>query len=220
MFRLIALISSLLLGACGAAAVQAPSTSVGQEQAENPGELPLAEQGAGAASDATLPAEDGQAEAGGEARVPADDSEAGNDEPVIVQAGTLPRDSLVEVLDRGVARFLQQVDTRPLKAQGRFVGWRLLEFFPGDERFADCAVKEGDTVLRVNGRSIERPESFKTVWDSLYTALELRVLLLRAGRVYELRFAIEQQQVAANAPKAKCVCRKKGRCKCQEATAP
>jgi type II secretory pathway component PulC len=111
---------------------------------------------------------------------------------VIVQAGAIPRDSLVKVLDRGIARFLQQVDTRPLVAQGRFVGWKLLAFFPGHELLGDGAVKAGDTVLRVNGRSIERPESFKTVWDSLYTARELRVLLLRQGRVYELRYAIAQ----------------------------
>jgi hypothetical protein len=220
MLRVIALFSPLLLVACGAAAVQAPATSLGQEQAGSPEEPPVTEQSAGDAPAARLPSGEGRAEAGGEARAPADDGEAGNEEPVIVQAGTLPRDSMVEVLDRGVARFLQQVDTRPLKAHGRFVGWKLLEFFPGDERFADCAVKAGDTVLRVNGRSIERPESFKTVWDSLYTARELRVLLLRAGRVYELRFAIEQQQVAVNAPTAKCVCRKRGRCKCQEATTP
>jgi hypothetical protein len=199
----------LILIGCGAAAGNAPLPAAGRRQAGSGAEGDAGGQAAGeqAAAGEQRPAgEPGQgapeeqekAETGGEAH-PGEKKDRGKgDEAVIVQAGTVPRDSLVKVLDRGVARFLQQIDTRPLKARGRFVGWKLLAFFPGDERFADCAVKAGDTVLRVNGRSIERPESFKSVWDSLYTARELKVLLLRAGRVYELHYAIEQQIVPEN----------------------
>jgi hypothetical protein len=203
MFRALLPGSLLLLSACGAATGNVPPASAGQrsgvaaagEQQQGPVSAPQPEpaaaSGEGAAAGggegAAAGGGEGAAAGGGDASTDAAGGEKAGDVPVIVQAGTMPRDSLVEVLDLGVARFLQHLDTRPLKAQGRFVGWKLLAFFPGDERFSGGAVRAGDTVLRVNGRSIERPESFKTVWDSLY----------------ELRYVIEHGAAAAGGGKGK-----------------
>lgn len=189
MLRVLLLGCSLLLAGCGAAAASTPPAVSAEPQAIEAIQAPVASE---QAPEPPAPREEKPAEAGVDPGSPADEGEGVSDgEAQNVRAGKVPRDAMVAMLDRGIARFLQQVDTRPLEAEGRFVGWKLLEFFPNDDRFVGCGIEKGDTVLRVNGRSIERPESFKTVWDSLYTARELKVLLLRAGRLYEVRYEIE-----------------------------
>ena len=200
MLRVLASVCALSLAGCGAAA-GAPPSAAAEPRAIEPIEAPAVSEPVQTpqAEPPVGPAEQ-QAQAGVDAEPSVIDSRgATDDEQQVVRAGTVDREALVAMLDRGVARFLQRVQTRPLTAQGRFVGWRLLEFFPDDERFAGCGIGKGDTVLRVNGRSVERPESFKSVWDSLYTARELRILLLRAGRIYEVRYEIKQGVSPASA---------------------
>jgi type II secretory pathway component PulC len=94
------------------------------------------------------------------------------------------------VLDAGFPRFLQKVTTEPHLHDGRFVGFRLVSFFPGDERFGDVDLKTGDTIVRVNGQPIERPEQALAVWNGLRVASQLTVEYLRADERRELRFSI------------------------------
>jgi type II secretory pathway component PulC len=51
-------------------------------------------------------------------------------------------------------------------------------------------LRPGDTVSRVNGRSVERPEEFKLVWDSLKGARELVLDIVREGHPSRLHYAI------------------------------
>jgi type II secretory pathway component PulC len=52
------------------------------------------------------------------------------------------------------------------------------------------ALQRGDTVMRVNGQDIERPEQFKEVWDKLAAQPELVLLVQREGRESELHYRI------------------------------
>lgn len=100
--------------------------------------------------------------------------------PAKVDGGQIPRQELKAVLDAGVARFLQRIQTEPHLEHGRFVGWRLLSTYPREDALTPAVLAPGDTVMRVNGQSIERPEQFKNVWDAMATSSEL-VLEVRRG---------------------------------------
>ena len=104
--------------------------------------------------------------------------------------GAIPRAELARVLDESPGFFLQHVQTEPRFTHGRFHGWRLVSFFPGDARFAGIALQAGDVITRVNGKPIEQPDQFMTVWTELRTSKELVVDVERAGAARTLRWTI------------------------------
>jgi hypothetical protein len=107
-----------------------------------------------------------------------------------VSTGVIARGALVPVLDAGLGRFLQNVDTEPAFHKGAFVGFRILSLFPGEPEFASLDLRPGDTVTRVNGKPIERPEQAIDVWEDLRSASKLVVDYRRDGEPLTLRFAI------------------------------
>lgn len=107
-----------------------------------------------------------------------------------IEAGVIPRVALQEELQRGIGAFLRHVRTKPAMQRGRFVGWRVLELFKKRPEIRVLGLRPGDTVVKVNGRSLERPEQLKLVWDGLLEASELIVEIERAGRRCELRYVI------------------------------
>lgn len=110
--------------------------------------------------------------------------------PARVDAGSIPRSALVAVLSSGVPRFLQKVHADPHLVGGRFVGWRLVTLFDGENQVR--VLRVGDTVLSVNGEGIERPEQFKAVWDKVAARDELVLLVQRNGARSELHYQIVQ----------------------------
>jgi hypothetical protein len=111
-------------------------------------------------------------------------------EPHYVDGGEISRARLLAVLEGGVGRFLQNVRVEPHLVAGRFVGWRLVSVFGADAAAQSGALRPGDTVMRVNGQSIERPEQFKSVWDVMATQSELVLQVQRAGKHTKVRYRI------------------------------
>jgi len=107
-----------------------------------------------------------------------------------VSTGVISRDELVPVLDGGLGRFLQNVQTEPVFHKGAFVGFRIVSLFPGEPAFASLDLRPGDTVTRINGRRIERPEQAAAVWEDLRTASNLVVDYRRGSEQHALRFTI------------------------------
>ena len=107
-----------------------------------------------------------------------------------VSTGSISRDELLPVLDGGLGRFLQNVETEPTFHKGSFVGFRIVSLFPGEPAFASLDLRPGDTVTRINGKPIERPEQAAAVWESLRTASNLVVDYRRGGEEHALRFTI------------------------------
>jgi hypothetical protein len=110
-----------------------------------------------------------------------------------VSTGAISRDELLPVLDGGLGRFLQNVETEPAFHKGSFVGFRIVSLFPGEPAFASLDLRPGDKVTRINGKPIERPEQAAAVWEDLRTASNLVVDYRREGEVHALRFAIVDQ---------------------------
>ena len=112
--------------------------------------------------------------------------------PVAADEGahTVTRSAVLDVLDKGIPWVLRQVETEPELANGRFVGFRLVTFFPGDGRFRGVDLRPGDVVLRINGLPIERPEHAYRVWQELRVASEIRVEVMRQGQSHEVDYSI------------------------------
>jgi hypothetical protein len=110
--------------------------------------------------------------------------------PDQLEAGSIARGSLLAVLHGGVGRFLQRVQAEPHLEAGRFVGWRLLRVPQPDAKQESAVLRPGDTVMRVNGQSIERPEQFQNVWDSMATSSELVLEVERGGHQSKVRYLI------------------------------
>ncbi len=104
--------------------------------------------------------------------------------------GTIPRTALTHVLDEAPGRFLQHVEIVPRFQSGRFHGWRLVSFFPGDPRFSAVDLKSGDVVTTVNGQPIEQPDQLMKVWESLRQDSKLIVNVERDGRPRQLHYDI------------------------------
>jgi hypothetical protein len=104
--------------------------------------------------------------------------------------GTIARAALEPILDAGLGRFLQGVETEPVLEGGRFVGFRLISLYPSDERMADVGLETGDVIQRINGQPIERPEQALSVWNGLRVASELFIEYQRGEEQRELRFEI------------------------------
>jgi len=115
--------------------------------------------------------------------------------PPSYDAGEIRRDMLMAVLAAGPGRFLQRVKVKKASdAQGRFAGWQIVQLFPGEADAASVIVP-GDTLVRVNGQSVERPEQFKNVWDSLALSSELVLTVRRSGQQSDVRYRIVTEQL-------------------------
>jgi type II secretory pathway component PulC len=110
--------------------------------------------------------------------------------PIELNAGVISRAALQAELASGIGRFLQQVRAEPTVARGRFLGWRVTSLFANRADIHVQVLRTGDTVTRVNGQSIERPEQFKALWDGMASATELILDIQREGRNSRLRYTI------------------------------
>jgi hypothetical protein len=123
--------------------------------------------------------------------------EAPPPEPVcaaFVRAGVLRRSALRPAIDAGVGQWLSGgVDVDRSPPRGAFQGWVVRRLYPGDPCYRDVDVRVGDVVVRINGKSIERPEQASDALASLTTAPALVVELLRAGQLRTVTLAIADE---------------------------
>jgi len=117
---------------------------------------------------------------------------SGREETVHLTAVPIPRVDLLVVLEEGIPRFLQNVRVEPRFLEGRFFGWQVISLYPDDPRFNQSSIRPGDIVIDVNGRSVERPEGLKVLWDDLASASNLRFTVLREGRTYLIDYEITE----------------------------
>ena len=95
----------------------------------------------------------------------------------------IPRRTIEHALELGPAWFVRQLSVRPIVTRDdRFFGFQLMALFPGREDKTALPIQTGDIVQRVNGQSIERPEQFMSVWQSLATASHLSIQLMRGDQ--------------------------------------
>jgi type II secretory pathway component PulC len=111
--------------------------------------------------------------------------------PAQLDGGAIPREALKLELGKGIGRFFQQVRPEPVISHGHFVGWRIATLFPNRTDMHVTGVRTGDIVMRVNGESVERPEDFKAVWDTLGDAKQLVLDIERGGEATSVHYSIQ-----------------------------
>ena len=109
-----------------------------------------------------------------------------------LRRSTVARSNLQAVLDGGPGGFLRGVEVAPQFRDGRFSGWRIVQFMPGEMRFDPYDLRPGDIIGPINGRLIERPPHLASLWDELRTASSIVVEVQRDGRRFELRFDVSE----------------------------
>jgi hypothetical protein len=119
-----------------------------------------------------------------------------------VRTGTIARPALVAVLDAGPGAFLSGFEVAPELDGQRFAGWRLVQWMPGQRRFAGLDLAPGDILLAINGQTLSRPDQLETLWTSLRTADQLVCDLGRGANRFQLTFAILPPLGAAPPPTA------------------
>ncbi len=104
------------------------------------------------------------------------------------RSGTISRGDMNKVLADGPAALLGKVMTEPFFKNGKFIGFRITEFTGNIPEMID--LRSGDVVLEVNGRMIERPESYYEIFQELKVAGEIRFKLLRDGQEQSIAYPI------------------------------
>jgi hypothetical protein len=97
--------------------------------------------------------------------------------------GQLPRGALEDVLAQGPPWLLRRVPVEEVIRGGNFIGWKILAM---PESWRDAALKPGDVITKVNGKTLERPDDLFEAWRALVTAKELRIAYEREGAEREL----------------------------------
>ncbi|MDJ0763202.1 MAG: hypothetical protein QNJ97_09465 [Myxococcota bacterium] len=113
-------------------------------------------------------------------------------EKEIVEDAGLPnvilRTDLHAVLAAGPAAILSKVETAPVFKDGRFLGFRIVALSKPPSPVIDLRVE--DVILSVNGKSVERPEGFYEIIETLKTADEIRFSVVREGVAQTLVYPI------------------------------
>jgi|GEM_PF-2570914 len=118
----------------------------------------------------------------------------------IETSGAIERAVFDQWLDRGPQYLLSQVVPMPVTREKHFIGFRVATWFPAHPEVTEGAVRVGDVVQRVNGRSVERPDQFLTVWKQLRGATAVVVDGLRDGRPWKATLAIVDPPAPPVAP--------------------
>ncbi len=102
----------------------------------------------------------------------------------------ISRGHLDQVLAEGPGRLLQRVQLIPYRENNRFIGFQITTLFP-NEGWRVPGVQIGDVISRINGLRMDRPEQFMHLFQSLVTAQQLDLELIRNGSPIRIVFPIE-----------------------------
>ena len=111
-----------------------------------------------------------------------------------VRPGVLRRSAVDRTVRAGLGPWLHGgVVVDPAMDKKRFRGWIIRSLYPNDPCYQLVDLRPGDVVLKVNGKSIERPEAADEVFRSMSSAPALVVEFLRAGAPMKLTFQLAEE---------------------------
>jgi hypothetical protein len=106
------------------------------------------------------------------------------------QKNMVSRTELNQVLDGGVGKFLSNVEVTPhLDVGQKFIGWQIVRL-----KLSGVDLRPGDIVLAVNNKQIERPNQVQRIWEELRDSNAILVSAERAGKPFEVRIDVVQDQ--------------------------
>ena len=93
---------------------------------------------------------------------------------------TIPRYILEVIQAQGPGRFLQRVPVVPYRQETEFIGFQILELFPG-EGLRIQSIQKGDVVTKINGKRVDRPEQFMKLFEELHLWNQVSIQFERQG---------------------------------------
>jgi hypothetical protein len=96
-------------------------------------------------------------------------------------SNAITRREIVNFVALGPRHALTLVQVQPAFQGQHFVGYQVTGLSQEGEQVFGSALRRGDVILKVNERSIARPEDYMTVWQSLEASDRVSITLLRAG---------------------------------------
>ncbi|MBN2715664.1 MAG: hypothetical protein JXX14_07395 [Deltaproteobacteria bacterium] len=108
-------------------------------------------------------------------------------EPQPITAVT--RAELDAIINKGPGYALGTVQTDPVKANGKFVGYQIIGFRL--DAPAVLGIQPGDIVHHINGISIEKPMALVDIFEKLKTAPTLEFALIRNGKEITLSTPVQ-----------------------------
>ncbi len=109
---------------------------------------------------------------------------------IFVKPGVVGRGALVRVVDAGMARWLRGVEGDRVLAKHRFQGWLIKSLQPADPCYREIELRAGDVVVKVNGKSIEKPDQAFAVFEAMRTAPAIVVDYLREGKPRQMSLPV------------------------------
>jgi hypothetical protein len=109
---------------------------------------------------------------------------------------TIFRDELVRATNNGSAAYLlRALQLEVYRPNGRFIGWRIGSTWPEDPSLCTqrCDLQEGDIILTVNGRPVERPEQLSALLENLATMERLEIQMIRDGTLRKRSFTVAER---------------------------
>ena len=110
--------------------------------------------------------------------------------PKLPISPVIPRYVIEADQAEGPGRLLQRVPVRPFRSQGQFMGFQIVDLFPG-ENIHTTHILPGDIVTRINGRRVDRPEQFMRLFQDLHQWESIEIELLRGETRITVVFQIQ-----------------------------
>ena len=111
-------------------------------------------------------------------------------------ADLIYRDEILRATNNGSAPYLlRALQLEVYRPNGRFIGWRVGSTWPGDPSLCGegCDLEEGDIILTVNGRPVERPEHLSSLIEGISTMERLEVQMIRDGTLRKRSFTVAER---------------------------
>jgi S1-C subfamily serine protease len=100
--------------------------------------------------------------------------------PKVTPRGSVSREAVVDAVDAGFGAFLQRIQVEPVTREGAYLGFQLKAIDPAGG-WSAYDVRVGDIVTHANGKSLEAEATVFEVFQSLRTANEIKLSLIREG---------------------------------------
>lgn len=105
--------------------------------------------------------------------------------------GVVSRADLKELLRLGPSTVFTHVDVEPYRADGEFVGFRIIDASDAALAVISPRLRVGDIVTHVNQKRLERPDDYVQIWEKLGEAQEVRIDFMRGGERQQAIWEIE-----------------------------
>lgn len=114
------------------------------------------------------------------------DTTAQQDQHTGSEPGVVTQQQLDRLQSLGPSVVMEHVVTEPVRDDGQFVGFEIVEVSDTARRHIEPDLQTGDVITHVNQVRLEMPDDYMEAWKTLEEADEIRVDLVRDGDEQEV----------------------------------